>query len=70
MELPELLKYFEAVKKRSEGDYMVRCPTHDDHNPSLHITDVGDRILIYDFGGCEAKDILDKLGLTFKDLIK
>lgn len=70
MELPELLTYFEGVKKRGEGDYMVKCPCHLDKNPSLHITDIGHRILIYDFGGCEAKDILYELGLTFRDLIK
>ena len=60
MRLEQFLQYFDVVKKRGEGDYMVRCPTHNDHNPSLHVTDVGHRILIYDCGGCEVEDILKK----------
>ena len=48
--------------------YMARCVCHDDRVASLSIRQVGDRILLYDFGGCDTRDILAKLNLTFASL--
>jgi putative DNA primase/helicase len=45
------------------GRGMVRCPLHDDRNPSLSIRD-GDepgRILVTCFAGCDRRDIIDEL---------
>lgn len=70
MELKKLLTYFEDVRKRGEGDYMVKCPCHLDKKPSLHITDKGDKILIWCFAGCESKDILKKLDYHLETFIK
>jgi DNA primase len=69
MNCGEFLTYFEDVRG-SNGKYMARCPAHNDHNPSLCITDVEDRILIHCFAGCSAKEILDCLDLKFNDLKK
>ena len=50
------------------GGYRARCPAHDDHNPSLSITLRNGRILLHCFAGCSLESILDKLGLTVRDL--
>jgi putative DNA primase/helicase len=47
----------------SAGRGMVRCPLHDDRDPSLSIRD-GDepgRILVTCFAGCDRRDIIDEL---------
>lgn len=68
MKTYEVLSYFDNVIDRGNGQYMARCPCHDDSRPSLSITEKDGITLIHCFAGCEAKDILDYVGLTFKDL--
>lgn len=63
----ELLKYFNGVKGRN-GSYMALCPAHKDKQQSLSITAKEDVTLIHCFAGCNAKDILEKVGLKFSDL--
>jgi hypothetical protein len=46
----------------------VTCPAHEDHEPSLSITDGQDRVLIKCHAGCDIDDILGKLGLNRRDL--
>jgi hypothetical protein len=50
----------------SDGQYMCRCPAHDDHNPSFSIraASLHDGIIVHCFAGCEYDAILKKLGLT------
>ena len=50
------------------NSYKVCCPCHADGNPSLCITFKPDKILMFDFGGCNTKNILDATGLTLEDL--
>jgi len=68
VEIDQLLTHFQVVQPNGTG-FKARCPAHDDHNPSLHIS-VGEesRILIYDHAGCELEDILQAAGLEMSDL--
>lgn len=47
---------------------MARCVVHDDKSPSVSIQQKGDRVSIKCFAGCDTRDILRALGLTFRDL--
>jgi hypothetical protein len=49
--------------------YLVRCPSHNDTNPSLSIAEGNDgRILLKCFAGCTIKDICHSLDIEIRDL--
>jgi DNA primase len=49
--------------------YMLRCPAHEDKNPSLSIGEGRDRrVLMKCFKGCSAKDICASIGKTMRNL--
>ena len=51
------------------GQYLVRCPAHDDKKPSLGVRELDDgRLLVRCYAGCATEDILDALGFVFADL--
>lgn len=57
-----------GCKKTSNG-WLVKCPAHDDSTASLHIKQAEDgRILLHCFAGCDTREIVTALGLTFADL--
>jgi hypothetical protein len=64
-----LLGRLEGVRKTGPLRWMARCPAHEDRTASLSIreTDEG-KILIYDFAGCGACDVLAAVGLDLADL--
>lgn len=64
----EILNYFQDVKKNGKG-YMARCPIHDDHNPSLSITEENNKTLFYCHAGCKMKDIIQAVGLSWQDIL-
>ncbi len=50
-------------KRRGTGS-ITRCPAHNDHNPSLLISEGGDgRVLLKCFAGCSTESIMDALGM-------
>jgi 5S rRNA maturation endonuclease (ribonuclease M5) len=51
------------IKRLNPREAMVQCPAHEDRNPSLHVTDSGDKVLLYCHAGCPTKSILDAIGL-------
>jgi len=52
-----------------DGSWSSRCPAHDDRNPSLSINVGGDgRTLVCCHAGCDVENVLEALGLTFRDL--
>jgi hypothetical protein len=67
MILSEFLHRLYGVRRGGSG-YVARCPAHDDKRPSLSLTEDSGRILIHCHAGCTTKQILDKLGLEFRDL--
>ncbi|MCF8029893.1 MAG: toprim domain-containing protein [Desulfohalobiaceae bacterium] len=45
----------------SDGSVMTHCPAHHDPNPSLHIGQAADRILLHCFAGCKNEEVIQKL---------
>ncbi|MCG7868385.1 MAG: hypothetical protein JAY74_18720 [Candidatus Thiodiazotropha taylori] len=67
--IENILNRLEKVREMGKpGQWMARCPAHDDKTPSLSISLSGDSIGIYCHGGCSTEDVLDSIGLTFTDL--
>lgn len=68
MTLTDLLHHLEGVSG-GDGQYMAKCPAHDDRRASLSVG-VGEdrRILLKCHAGCTTEDITAALGLTVKDL--
>ena len=55
--------------KRSGAGWIVRCKAHDDHNPSLSISEGDDgRVLLKCFAGCTMKEICIALDVNETDL--
>lgn len=66
-----LLTRLEGVKETGPGRWIARCPSHQDTHPSLSIRELGDgRVLIHDFGGCPASDVVAAVGLSLADLFE
>ncbi len=68
MNVVVLLDKLEGVKETGPGRWIARCPSHDDKSPSLSIRDVGDKLLLCCFAGCDAIDIVHSIGLELADL--
>jgi hypothetical protein len=57
--------------RRYDGSWKALCPAHEDREPSLSVTEVGDgRALLKCFAGCATEDIVAELGLEMKDLFE
>ncbi len=55
--------------RKSGGQWMARCPAHEDAKASLSITEGTEQPVVFScMAGCESAVILDKLGLTWADL--
>ena len=64
-----LLERLDRVKECGPGRWMARCPSHEDKSPSLSIREAQDgTILLHDFAGCGAADIVAAVGLQLSDL--
>ena len=64
-----LLERLDRVKECGPGRWMARCPSHEDKSPSLSIREAQDgTILLHDFAGCGAADIVASVGLRLADL--
>lgn len=56
--------------RRSGDGWVARCPSHEDRNPSLSVSEGRDgRALVYCFAGCSIKEIVAALGLELKHLM-
>lgn len=57
------------LKQQRPGQYVARCPAHDDRHASLSLAEGDDEtILLTCHAGCEPKDIVHAIGLEFRDL--
>lgn len=64
-----ILSRLDGVITRSNGQYLARCPAHEDKSPSLSVRETDDgTILIHCFAGCAAYDITSAVGLNLSDL--
>jgi hypothetical protein len=65
--IKRVLERLEAIEQRN-GGFMALCPSHDDHTPSLSVSEgVGGKVLVRCFAGCETGNVLDALGLSMHD---
>jgi len=64
-----LLERLEGVHQVALSRWCARCPAHDDKRPSLSIRETSDgTILLHDFAGCSAAEILAAIGMELRDL--
>lgn len=69
-DIQEVLQRFDGVKRSGGGQYMARCPCHDDRKQSLSIGEGEKGIVMKCQAGCDTKDILAKVGLKMGDLFR
>lgn len=70
MPVDNILSKLDGLKSTAKGKWVAKCPAHDDRSPSLAIREMDDgRVLIHCFAGCSSAEVLDALGLDFKDLM-
>lgn len=57
------------VRQTGPNRWLASCPAHEDKHPSFGVS-VGDQgqILFLCRSGCDQQDVLDVMGLTFRDL--
>ena len=67
MLLNEFVEKLQGVR-RSGGSCTAKCPAHEDTQNSLGVSERDGKILIKCYAGCDTKDVLASLGLTFRDL--
>lgn len=63
----EFLDRLENAHPSGNG-YDARCPAHEDRTASLSVTEDGEKILVHCKAGCDTKDVLEHMGLSFSDL--
>ena len=68
MTLQELSRHFNVSRRISNTSYQCKCPVHSDSKASLTISENKGKLLIHCHAGCETRDILEEVGLTFQDL--
>jgi hypothetical protein len=60
--LSELIRYFNGKAQRlSDGSYHVPCPVHDDHNPSLDLSERDGKLLWHCHAGCPQEKVQEAL---------
>ena len=70
MYIEELITHFQGVKRLSgRNHYIVLCPCHDDHKPSLDITEKDGKILMAcPVCGADGRKVMNELGLPVREL--
>lgn len=63
----ELERHGKQVKHKGQT-VKAQCPAHEDHDPSLLVSWIEGSVLICCHAGCETDQVLDRLGLTMRDL--
>jgi len=63
-----ILPLLSGVRPRGSDGWSARCPSHDDHSPSLTIRQISDRVLIHCWTGCSPAHVVGALGLSLADL--
>jgi len=64
-----ILQRLDRVRETGPGRWIACCPAHSDKSPSLSIRELEDgRVLLHDFAGCSALEVLDAVGLDWSAL--
>lgn len=65
-----LLSRLDGVKRTGPGKWIAKCPTRNERTASLSIKQTEDgSILLHDFGGSDAGEVITALGLSWIHLI-
>ncbi len=58
----EEIAYALPKAKRMKGErFIACCPAHDDHSPSLQITQAADKVLFKCWSGCTGLEVIESL---------
>lgn len=69
MSASEIVHRLDHCREVKSGEWIARCPAHDDSSPSLTIKELSDgRVLVHCFAGCGAIDVLTSVGLDWDTL--
>ena len=64
-----LLALLEGVEEKRPGQWVAKCPAHDDRNPSLSIKETDAlTVLIKCWAGCDVADVMEAVGLSLSAL--
>ncbi len=65
----DLLDRLEGVRDRGNGQWLAKCPAHEDNRASLSIKETSDgTILIHCFALCSPDEVVGAIGLEIADL--
>lgn len=67
-DIQEILQRFDGVKQCGDGQYMARCPCHDDRKQSLSIGRGERGIVLKCQAGCDTRDVIARVGIKPRDL--
>ena len=67
VKIEEFLERLEGVERSASG-WLACCPAHGDSNPSLSVSESGNKILVHCHAGCTTDAIVAAVGLKMKDL--
>ena len=67
MKTEDILHSLTKVKMINNNSWQACCPSHNDKNPSMRITDTGDKTLVKCWAGCSITDIANAMGLDIAD---
>lgn len=70
MELRDFLSRLQGVQDKGNGQYMARCPCHNDKRQSLSVAMGEDKIVVKCFADCAYEDILRAVGVDWKDMMR
>jgi len=60
--LQAILPHLRKARRQPDGSYMACCPAHDDQNPSLHLSESPDGVLLWHcFAGCSQEAVQREL---------
>ncbi len=68
MTFDELCSHFIGVKHTKPTEAWALCSNHGDHEPSLQITDKGNKRVLHCWAGCKNRDILRAVELDYRAL--
>lgn len=69
MKAVDILPKLSKVKKTATG-WLALCPAHQDKTQSLSVSSASGKVLLKCFAGCDASNIVSRLGLEMKDLFE
>ena len=69
MSASKVVDRLHGVRSTGPNRWIAKCPAHEDRSASLSVRELDDgRVLLHDFGGCGAADVVAAIGLELKDL--